>query len=445
MEVLAQKEPLLVIDTHRKKVVFGDDKAPLQFNITTSAITNGDEVDTTTKASDATYNTNKFPIIGEGVSLPQEEGISGIKDKNWLPISDCSSSSSSYHVKNLHEDKATEEEENEEPIGIAISTTEKVREIYLKKIYILPPNHEFYCPRCEVCIDKVILCKTGKGTSQVTDEQSREWFSGILPVSRPPALAGPTPTSNPERDPSVVIPVIPDEPTRPENKAIRRSNNNKGWEVLKSFVYGGLHELLASLSLVTSSASADANTLNIVALAIANIIGGLVLLIHNIRDLKNTQPREEETETEVPIDKYYETLGKRDHFYLHTFVAVLSFLIFGLLPPVVYGFSFRESDDKDLKLAAVAGASLIGMTLLALAKAHTQRRPNSSRYVIYLTTVSYYVTSGVLASLLTYVAGAAVKRLVEQLGWFEPQPTINGGIVNGMSFPIGKNQGLSYY
>ncbi|MED6161410.1 hypothetical protein PIB30_060438, partial [Stylosanthes scabra] len=405
-------------------------------------------------APDAAYNTNKFPIIG-GVYLPQEEGISGIKDKNWFPISDSSSSSS--HVKNPHEEKATEEEEEkEEPIGIAISTTEKVREIYLKKIYFLPPNHEFYCPRCEVCIDKVVLCKTGKGSSPVTHEEpplrcsacfsfliqkGREWFSGILPVSRPPAPAGPTtPTPNPEGDPSVVIPVIPDEPTRPRNEPITSRSNNKGWEVLKSFVYGGLAELLASLSLVTSSASADANTLNIVALAIANLIGGLVLLIHNIRDLKNTHPREEETETEAPVDKYYESLGKREHFYLHTFVAVLSFLIFGLLPPVVYGFSFRESDDKDLKLAAVAGASLIGITLLALAKAHTQRRPNSSRYVIYFTTVSYYVTSGVLASLLTYVAGAAVKRLVEQLGWFdEPHPTLNGGIVNGM------NQGLGYY
>ena len=36
--------------------------------------------------------------------------------------------------------------------------------------------------------------------------------------------------------------------------------SNKGWEVLKSIVYGGLAEILASLSVVTSAASADATT-----------------------------------------------------------------------------------------------------------------------------------------------------------------------------------------
>lgn len=140
-----------------------------------------------------------------------------------------------------------------------------------------------------------------------------------------------------------------------------------------------------------------------------------------LRELKATQPREEGSETEAPVDKYDELLGKREHFFLHAFVAVLSFLIFGLLPPVVYGFSFLDSDDKDLKLAAVAGASLIGITLLAIAKAYTQR-PTS--YVTYFTTVFYYVTTGALVSLLTYIAGALMKRLVEQLGWFEPRSNL---------------------
>ncbi|KAL1339290.1 hypothetical protein AAHE18_U025300 [Arachis hypogaea] len=426
MEAVAQKleQPLMVNDYHRKEVVFGDEKAQSQFTINTNLITTAaDEV------LKGTYHHHQ-----------DEKGISGTKEKNWLPISDSSSSS--------HEVNPQKALEEEEPIGVVISTTEKIREIYLKKIYIMPPNHEFYCPNCNVCIEKVVLCKTGKQTDspQFTDEQQeppvrcsacfgREWFSGFLPISAP--APGPTPTPTPK--PNVARGGIE------EGEIIASRRSNRGWEVLKSFVYGGLAELLASLSLVTSSASADANTLNIVALAIANLIGGLVLLIHNLRDLKNTEAREEETENEAAVDKYYELLGTRDHFYLHTFVAVLSFLIFGLLPPVVYGFSFRESDDKELKLAAVAVASLIGITLLALGKAHTQRRPNSNSYVIYFTTVLYYVTSGVLASLLTYVAGALVKRLVEQLGWFDTHPTINAGFANAMSFPIGKNQGMSYY
>ncbi|GAU48327.1 hypothetical protein TSUD_351670, partial [Trifolium subterraneum] len=57
--------------------------------------------------------------------------------------------------------------------------------------------------------------------------------------------------------------------------------SNKGLEILKSIVYGGLTESLASLSVVTSAASADAATLNIVALAIANLVGGLFALGHN--------------------------------------------------------------------------------------------------------------------------------------------------------------------
>lgn len=109
-------------------------------------------------------------------------------------------------------------------------------------------------------------------------------------------------------------------------------------------------------------------------------------------------------------------MGKRENFYLHAFFAILSFLIFGLVPPIAYGFSFRESNDKDLKLAAVAVASLICITLLGMAKAHIQR---SNTFMTYFKTVTFYVTSGVLASLLTYEAGALMKKLVEQLGWFE--------------------------
>ncbi|TKY68653.1 hypothetical protein E2542_SST04912 [Spatholobus suberectus] len=45
-------------------------------------------------------------------------------------------------------------------IGIAMSPTEEVREIYLKKMFMMPPNHEFYCPSCNVCINKVLFCTT---------------------------------------------------------------------------------------------------------------------------------------------------------------------------------------------------------------------------------------------------------------------------------------------
>ncbi|XP_027337096.1 membrane protein of ER body 2-like [Abrus precatorius] len=314
-------------------------------------------------------------------------------------------------------------------IGIAMSPAEEVREIYLKKMFIMPPKHEFYCPHCDVCIDKVFFCTTRE--RPVTGNPDTEPNSDIEGPVRCSACFSLLIQKGTQFLTGLVSPRVPE--SGPDHRSITMTDSSsptvtppiivtegssKGWEILKSMVYGGLAELLASLSVVTSAASADATTLSIVALGIANLIGGLSVLGHNLKDLKASQPREEANgETIAQVDKYYELLGKRENFLLHGFVAILSFLIFGLVPPIVYGFSFRGSDDKDLKLAAVAGASLIGITLLGIAKAYIQR-PNT--YVTYIKTVSFYVTCGILASLLTYVAGALMKRLIEQLGWFQP-------------------------
>ncbi|XP_061346774.1 membrane protein of ER body-like protein [Gastrolobium bilobum] len=190
--------------------------------------------------------------------------------------------------------------------------------------------------------------------------------------------------------------------------------STKKLEILKSIVYGGLTESLASLSVVTSAASAGATTLNIVALAIANLIGGLFALGHNLGELKAEQPKRVENDT--PVDRYNELLGQRENFILHAFIAILSFIVFGLVPPLVYGFSFRESNDKDFKLVAVAGASLLCITLLSIAKAYIQR---SNNYLTYLQTVLYYLSTAAVASVLCYLAGDLVKKLVEKLGWFD--------------------------
>ncbi|XP_020223120.1 membrane protein of ER body 2 [Cajanus cajan] len=374
-------------------------------------------------------------------------GNDGMKEENSDPVSlYFNPSDSSVYVR------------NGAAVGIAMSSTEEVREIYLKNIFMMPPNHELFCPNCNVGINKVLFCATQPHNvapslphqpprppviqpvhENLTPEnpdphqgieapvrcsecfslliqKGKEFITGLVSSRVPPgsgqdvSIAIPvSPITNPPP------PVMPPPPPVPED--------SKGWEILKSVVYGGLAELLASLSVVTSAASADATTLSIVALGIANLIGGLSVLGHNLKDLRASQPtpREQGSEGDTENDKYYELLGKRENFFLHAFFAILSFLIFGLVPPIVYGFSFSESDDKDLKLAAVAATSLICITLLGIAKAHIQRR---NSYVTYLTTVAFYVTSGVLASLLTYVAGAFMKRLVEQLGWFQPKSNV---------------------
>ncbi|KAL2319277.1 hypothetical protein Fmac_028246 [Flemingia macrophylla] len=192
--------------------------------------------------------------------------------------------------------------------------------------------------------------------------------------------------------------------------------SSKTLEILKSIVYGGLLESLASLSVVTSAASADATTLNIVALAIANLIGGLIVLGHNLKELRSEQPKRAENDTDVVVDRYNELLGQRENFTFHAFIAILSFIVFGLVPPVVYGFSFRESDDKDLRLAAVAGASLLCISFLSIAKTYTMR-PN--KYLTYIQTVLYYVSTGAVASVLAYIVGDLVKKLIQKVGWFE--------------------------
>ncbi|KAI7984093.1 Membrane protein of ER body 1 [Camellia lanceoleosa] len=183
---------------------------------------------------------------------------------------------------------------------------------------------------------------------------------------------------------------------------------SKTLEILKSVVYGGLMESMTSLSVVSSAAAADATTMNIVAMGLANLIGGLFIIGPNLRELKNEESGQ--------VDGYKELLGQRKNFLLHATVAVLAFLIFGLIPPVAYGFSFRQTDDKDLKLVVVAAASLLCIAILAIGKAYIQKKPN---FYTYIKTVLYYISMAVMASGISYAAGELIKRLVEELAWFD--------------------------
>ncbi|XP_042963736.1 membrane protein of ER body 1-like isoform X2 [Carya illinoinensis] len=192
-------------------------------------------------------------------------------------------------------------------------------------------------------------------------------------------------------------------------------------EIVKSLVYGGLTESITSLSVVTSAASAAASTLSIVVLALANLIGGLFIIGHNLRDLKNDQSRVALNEAEEQVDRYIQVLGQKKNFIIHASVTVLSFLVCGLVPPVVYGFSFYKSDNSYLKLAVVAAASLVCITLLAIAKAYIQK---PTRWYMYLRTVLYYVSLGVGASGISYLAGYLFKLLIDKLGWFESSAAV---------------------
>ncbi|CAN7081843.1 unnamed protein product [Brassica oleracea var. botrytis] len=195
-------------------------------------------------------------------------------------------------------------------------------------------------------------------------------------------------------------------------------------EILKSIVYGGLTEAITSLGVISSAAGSGASTLNILVLGLANLFSGLILIIHNLQELKKEEPIRETTQvsqTNSEESQYKRLLGRRENFMLHATVAILSFIITGLLPPVVYYFSFRETHNKDYKVASVFGASLICISFLALAKAHV-RSPGSG----YLKSVLYYAANAVSVSGITYVVGNVVNQLLEKYGWSDGSETPAG-------------------
>ncbi|KAJ6851195.1 membrane protein of ER body-like protein isoform X3 [Iris pallida] len=209
---------------------------------------------------------------------------------------------------------------------------------------------------------------------------------------------------------------------------------NNEWDVLKSIVYGGLIESITSLGVVSSAAGADASTLNICALGIANLVGGLFVIGHDISELRSSPKPEAIDQRVKQADRYWDLLGRREHYRRHIVVAILSYIIFGLLPPVIYGFSFRKSDNKENKVIAVAAASLLCIALLGIGKAHVKSQKD------YFKTLLYYLMLGVSASGLSYVAGVFIDKLLVDLGVYDqsaspsPPPSLEFlGIGSGSS------------
>ncbi|KAJ6714686.1 FE(2+)/MN(2+) TRANSPORTER PCL1 [Salix viminalis] len=275
-----------------------------------------------------------------------------------------------------------------------------IKELYLESVYKKDVAHEFYCPNCNSCIQKAI----GSSVIRYQKVKTKNHLEVIIVGGRNIDAAGP------EAEPDIEILVDSAEGTT--GYELRGS---KKLEIVKSIVYGGLIESITSLSVVTSAASADAATSSIIALSLANLIGGIFTIAHNLSDLKSEQPGEVSSLANEQVDRYQELLGRRENFLIHATTALLSFLVFGLVPPAVYGFTFMETDDKNLMLAAVAVASLLCITILAIGKAYIQKPPKN-----HFKIVLSYLATGIMASGVSYVAGDLAKKLIEKLGWFEP-------------------------
>ncbi|KAD4584384.1 hypothetical protein E3N88_21985 [Mikania micrantha] len=187
-------------------------------------------------------------------------------------------------------------------------------------------------------------------------------------------------------------------------------------EILKSIVYVGLTEVIASTSVVSFAAAFDANISSIIALAVASLIGGIFFIGHNLWDLRDDCYAEylsQET-NEQASNKYKKLLGQINHFPLHVFFAILSFVAFGMIPPIAYVLSFHETNDKNSTLLMVAIVSLLCILMLAIFKACI----NCSAFQ-FIKTAVYYATIVVIISSVSYVAGNLFTRLMMEFGLFE--------------------------
>ncbi|XP_059663677.1 membrane protein of ER body-like protein [Cornus florida] len=324
--------------------------------------------------------------------------------------------------------KRTRENEESEEVVIELEFERTVEDM---------DTHALYCPNCNSSITKVILRRKKRGIFGFGRKNKNPASDPSLILNAAqPDQSGQTICNNgvqgpvPPRDHRIDVVGEPDEkpmkgaepPTKPQSKIKDTKNDDakqpKGYfcpdptepitgsetkgsktlDILKSIVYGGLVESIASLSVVSSAAAADATTLNIVALGLANLIGGLFIIGQKLLELKN--------------DQYEELLGGK--CLLHAIVALLSFLLFGLIPPVTYAFSFWKSDNKDLKLVAVAAASLLCIVILACGKAYVRKPPKP-----YTKTLLSYVCNAILVSGVSYAVGYLIKELMEKLGWFD--------------------------
>nr|XP_027093190.1 membrane protein of ER body 2-like isoform X3 [Coffea arabica] len=275
-------------------------------------------------------------------------------------------------------------------------------------------DYSMYCPNCSSRITKVVLRrKIRQRRVPIPTQTERHDLFGCLSCFKIVFPSGnfiKKPKSKIKGD-DVRIRVGHTQPGEGIAETIAQSQSSRSLEIVRSIVYGGLMESIASLSVVSSAAASDATTLNIVALGLANLVGGLVVLAHNLRDLKYGDS------SETNESRYEEQLGRKEHFFLHAMLAVLSYLVFGLIPPVIYGFTFRESDDRDHKILAVAAASLLCIVILAIAKAYTR---GEHKFMAYFKTILYYVTSAVMVSGIAYAVGNLVNKLLERLGWLNP-------------------------
>nr|GMC64646.1 membrane protein of ER body-like protein isoform X2 [Ipomoea batatas] len=221
-----------------------------------------------------------------------------------------------------------------------------------------------------------------------------------------------------------------------ENKDAMFQTGTKGEDTIISVVEAGPTETAESMNLPNLASemcaveqqgtnAREGNKIeiikmNIFALSAANLVGGFLIILNNLWELKKDCPEQASNQIMEQGDRYGKLLGHRENFVIHAIVIMLSYAVFALVPPTVYGFSFRKSDDMELKLIAAAAASLLCIIVLATGKVYAQRPPKS-----YLKTITFYVVLGFLVSGVSFAAGQLINRLLLKLGLFQSSSEVN--------------------
>ena len=107
----------------------------------------------------------------------------------------------------------------------------------------------------------------------------------------------------------------------------------------------------------------------------------------------------------------------RDHFTdvvgitigLHATIALISYVVFGVLSPLIYAFSYRQTDDRDRKFILCCGVTIATVGLLSLGKAKVSNKG-------YVRTLCAYILVLVVSSIIGYLTAEHVADLLDSWG-----------------------------
>ena len=178
---------------------------------------------------------------------------------------------------------------------------------------------------------------------------------------------------------------------------------------------------------MTFSSSYYTNTYFPISIAL-NSISNLQISKHWI----NGQESGADEQREEEVDTYEQVFGDRQNHRLHLTVAIISFLILGLVPPLLYGFTFRKPEDKFLKIPTVTIVSVLCIGLLGVGKAYIEKPENC---LVYVHIIGGCIADAIGTSAVTTFGGELIQNYIDQAGWFDFEPNkVPTLLLPGMDF-----------